>query len=325
MIRLRKRIALAALLLSALLSDATFAATVPVNFQGPEQVLNVQIDASGELTAEGQGSVFDAKAKAVTYFTTVPPITQPVSLTGGPLSLISELASVAPVESTLNIVNGDLVGIENLHIQGLQDATLPVVFDTLFINTNSTVALLKSISIDISFEAADLSFTQLGPAIMHPFGDGTGLFELSGTLAFTYRNVTALVAGLLPISLGDLAASSPLSLIGGYAVSGPANNTKVVLDAPGTLGFALDIRDPGGTGPYLFGFEASAPLALTLSASVRALLEGSIDGKFHLEQSGLIVPEPSSIGLLGLGLLALAACSMCRRNPRPNRRSTFNH
>jgi hypothetical protein len=216
------------------------------------------------------------------------------------------------VATTLNIVNGDLVGIENLHVQGMQDVTLPVAFDTLFINTNSTVALLKSISIDLSLELADLSFTQLGPAVMHPLGNGTGEFELTGYITLTYRNMTALVSGLLPIPLGETTVDSPLVYRGTYEVSGPANNTKVVLDAPGKIPFFLDIQDWDGS-PYPFSFEAAAPLALSLSASVKAELRGAIEGGFHLEQSGLIVPEPSSIGLLGLGLLALAACSMRRR------------
>lgn len=288
------------------------AITVPVDFQGPEQTFSGTVNLSGELSAGGTGTAFNAKTKAFEPFNTVPPTTHPLSLTGAPVSVSSEFVSVPPASSTLSFAGGDLTSIDNLLVRGLHDSPAFFALDTVVLQTNSNITLLKNITVDFSSDVADLTFGQIGPSIIVPNGGGTGTFVLSGNGDLTYQNALVVIAGLIPFGLTAVGPPLPLSISGVYTVSGPPGNTKVTLDGAGTASFTFGVFESGNQ-PAAFSFEATSPLALTISASVLALATITLDFSFHLEQSGLVVPEPGSITLLALGFAALLGSAVVRR------------
>lgn len=304
--------ALVCVLWFASLMGTARAITVPVDFQGPEQTFSGTVNLTGDLSAGGTGTAFNAKTKAFEPFTLLPPTTHPLSLIGAPVSVSSEFVSVPPASSTLTFAGGDLTSIDNLLVRGLHDNPAFFALDTVTLQTDSAITLLKNITVDFSSDVVDLTFQQIGPSLVVPGGGGAGTFVLAGNGDLTYQNALVVIGGLLPFNLTAIGEPLPLSVSGVYAVSGPPGNTKVTLDGAGTASFTFGIFEPGNQ-PAAFSFEATSPLALTISASVLALATITLDFNFHLEQSGLIVPEPGSITLLALGFVALLGCVVVRR------------
>jgi hypothetical protein len=302
--------ALVCVLWFASLMGTARAITVPVDFQGPEQSFSGTVNLTGDLSAGGTGTAFNAKTKAFEPFNTVPPNTHPLSLAGAPITFSSELVSVPPVSSTLSFSGGDLIGVDNLFVRALHDQPLTVALDTISIQTNSTLTLLKNITVDFSADATNLTFQQIGASLVGPNGNGTGTFVLAGNANISYLNPLVVFAGLIPIDLIPTGEPLALSINGLYTITGPANNAKVSLDATGTASFPFTLA---GGEPLAFSFEASSPLALTISATTQLLSTVTLDFSFHLEQSGLIVPEPTSVTLLALGFVALLSCVVVRR------------
>ena len=149
--------ALVCVLWFASLEGTAQAITVPVDFQGPEQTFSGTVNLSGELSAGGTGTAFNAKTKAFEPFNTVPPTTHPLSLTGAPVSVSSEFVSVQPANSTLSFAGGDLTSIDNLLVRGLHDSPAFFALDTVVLQTDSNITLLKNITVDFSSDVADLT------------------------------------------------------------------------------------------------------------------------------------------------------------------------
>jgi hypothetical protein len=299
--------------------DSARAVTVPVNFQGPAQTFGASVDLSSELFATGGGSVFNPVTKNVENFSLLPPFDHTAGTEGGPQALVGSISSRPPFDTTIDIVGGQVTKITNLNVDLFDGPALSINSEPMAVMSNSSVSLLKNIAVQVAGEITSLGFQQTGVATLVPTGVNVGTFAIPGFAKAQYENAQLLIAGAIPVEIGDLSFASPRVFTGSYKVSGPPGNTKVEFDAVGRYEFNL------GGGPTVFDFAVDSPIAVTISASVSYSLIIGYEIAFHAEQSGLVVPEPGSIALLAIGLVACSAVlwrsrSSDRANPRARRR-----
>jgi len=271
------------------------AVTVPINFTGTEQNFDATIDLTGNLFAAGSGAVVNTKNK-VEPFKFTAPFNHPLTLFGGPIAISSD-PKTDPLGTTFDISPaGQLVSTTDLDVDFLNGQTADFALDTLFLTTNSTVSLLKSISIDVSGTLTGLSFDQTGASVVVG-GPTSGTFAVDGNLNANIDNLLAVVFGLLQVPVGTQSISLPGALTGSWATSGPANNTKITLDGVIDLNVPISLLTNLTT-------SLTDVLSLTISSTVDLAGSLTVSVAYHLEQSGinLVIPEPSSIVLLGLGI-----------------------
>jgi hypothetical protein len=286
------------------------AVTFPINFSGTEQNFDATIDLTGNLFAGGSGAVVNTKAK-VEPFKFTNPLNHPLALFGGPIAISSD-PKTDPLGTTFDVVGGgQLVSTSDLDIDFLNGQTADFALDTLFLTTNSTVSLLKSISIDVSGTLTGLSFDQTGASVVVG-GPNSGTFAVDGNLNANIDNLLAVVFGLLQVPVGTQSISLPGVLTGNWATSGPVNNTKITLD-----GF-IDLNVPIS---LLTNLTTSITDVLSLTISSTIDLAGSltVSVAYHLEDHLVVCPEPGSIALLGLGLAAVVGVAVQRRRGRRSR------
>ncbi|MBX9792535.1 MAG: PEP-CTERM sorting domain-containing protein [Pirellulales bacterium] len=279
-------------------ANAARAITVPVNFGGPAQSFSATVDLSAELFATGGGRVLNPLTKNLEDYSFLPPFDHAAATQGGPKSLTGAIVSEAPLNTTIDIVGGHVTKITNLNVNLYNGPALPVATEPMNVATDSTFPLLTNISVQVSVQIAGLGFQQTGVASLVPTGENVGTFAIPGFAKAQYKNARLLVAGAIPIELGDPSFATPRVFTGSYKVSGPPGNTKIEFDADGRYDFNL------GGGPAEVDFGIETPFALTIMSSLDYSLVIGYDIAFHAKQSGLIVPEPGSVALLAIGLVA---------------------
>lgn len=270
------------------------AVTVPINFTGTEQNFDATIDLTGNLFADGKGSVVNTKNK-IEPFKFTAPFNHPLSLFGGAV-VISADPKTDPLGTTFDMTPGQLVNMSALDVDFLNGQTADFALDTLFITTNSTVSLLKSISIDVSGTLTGLRFDQTGASTVLG-GPNSGTFSVAGNLSANIDNLLAVIFGLLQVPVGTQSISLPGALTGAWTATGPTNNTKVTLDGVIDLNVPISLLTNLTT-------SITQVLSLTISSTIDLAASLTVSVAYHLEQSGIVIPEPSSIVLLGIGLCA---------------------
>ena len=294
----RLSVALAVATLGLVSASRALAVTVPINFTGTEQNFDATIDLTGNLFANGSGSVVNTKNK-IEPFKFTAPLNHALGLAGGlPITLSSDPIT-DPAGTTFDLPAADQISkISALNLDLLNGTTADFALDTIIITTNSTVSLLKEISIDLSGTLSDLRFTQTGAAILTG-GAGSGTFSVDGELSATVDNLLAVIFGLLQVPVGTQSISTPFTLSGSWTSTGPSNNVKVTLDSTMDLAVPLSLLTNLTT-------SITQVLSLTISSTIDLAASLTINTALHLEQSGIVIPEPGSMVLLGLGLLAFA-------------------
>ena len=307
-----KRLCLIALV-ATVSSRVAMAVTVPLSLSGPEQVFDATFDLTGSLFATGAGKVFNPLSKAVENFATTPPFSHVTNSKAGPVPFTGGGTSDASRNPTMEIVDNHVTKFSNLYVDLFDGGSVPLEIGTINVTTNSNVALLKNLTVDASADITDIAFEQTGTGSFVPTGPGTGTFAIPGRAIATYENFQGVLAGLITIPFvfsGDGVGKTSILLTGTYKVSGTPGNTRVEFDGDGYYEFVLFST----TGqPEEFEFSADTPLALTISALVNLGLTTGYDVRFHMEQSGIIVPEPGSVTLLFVGLTVLSSCAAFRR------------
>ncbi len=299
--------AFAVVALGLVAANSALAVTVPINFTGTEQNFDATIDLTGNLFADGSGFVVNTQNKVAPFKMTAP-LDHPLSLFGGPVTVTSDPITDPPGTTFDMPTNDDIADINDLNLDLLNGQTADFALDTVFITTNSTVSLLKSISIDVSGTLTDLRFTQTGPAVLLG-GGGSGTFAVAGDLSATVDNLLAVIFGLLQVPVGTQSISTPFVLSGTWTASGPPNNTKIELDSNLNLEVPLSLLTNLTT-------SITQVLSLTISSTVDLAASLTVATSLHLEQSGIVIPEPGSMVLLGMGMLAFIPVAVRRYRKR---------
>jgi hypothetical protein len=298
---------------TALLAAANPArgAIVDIDFQGPLQTMSGTVDLSGKATAQGGGVAYNAVAGKNQEFQLTPPFDHTFGLDGGPAAIATNPYSVAPSTTTFDVVGGQITAINNLALEFI-NTPLPFFTEPFTLTTDSSVSLLKAFTVSFTNSIGEFQFQQDGAATLVPTGVGSGTFVVPGSVFVALTGLYATIADVIVVPLGAGSGTLPLVLEGTYQITGPANNATISLDGHGLYGANL-LPDTGQ-----FNYAASSPLALTVSADVYIPNAISLDFAFHLEQHGLVVPEPQSVVLLAIGIVALL-CGW-RRSSKLSRR-----
>ena len=283
-----------------------------------DSTFDASIDLTGTFGVVGTGAVYDSKKKAVTPFivTGVGTAGDPAA-PGAPTTPIS-LYAATPIHSTPVDLNAGadytltdlnlhtLADVQNLDVDLLNGQIGSFAINTLDIYTNSTVALIKDITIDLGGDLSGLTFAQTGAATLSPTGFGTGTFSIDGDLSATLSNLLVVaIGGLIPIPVDDQILNVPgFALTGNYTVTSIPGGRHIALDG------SVDLEVPLGLVSAL-ETSISDVVQLTISTTIDLAASVTVSVAYHLETN--VVPEPGSFILLGIGLAALVPVLRLRR------------
>ncbi|MGD9644964.1 MAG: PEP-CTERM sorting domain-containing protein [Pirellulales bacterium] len=285
-------------------APASRAAVVPVTFSGGSQAFVGVSTVFGTLEATGGGQAFNAKSGKVEPFVLTPPTIHPLNLQGGFALVNSQPNSQGP--ANFDITPTQINDINKLNVDLLNGSSVPFAFNTVTVTTNSSVLLLQNVPVDFTGDLDILTFAQTGAATLTPLGPNVGTFSVPGDFFSQVSNFNAKLFGVVDFPLSSVSDLVSGPLAGTYTISGPPNAAKITLD--GTVGLAIPVSET-----FDLGFDLASPLAMTVSGSAAAVATIYVNVGFHLEADQLVVPEPGSIALMGLGLALCAAVVWRRR------------
>ena len=278
---------------------------LPVSFSGPAQSTNGSLTLSGAINAKGGGTVFNSKSSKLEPFVFTPPLNHPVEFEGGPVPITTQPRSLGPGDfhykapTQLTFTNGELTGATNFAVDVLNGTTLSLLSNELTLTTNSSVSILKSLAIQLSTDMDLLQFFQGpgGTAEFTPTGFGTGTFKIDGSGDSGTKNGVVVVAGVVQVPAAFISGVTSRTLSGTYKIAGPLGNAKVEFDGVFSDSFGLFIAESTAV-----TLAIDDPLSLTISAAITLPLSLQLTLPFHFEATGLVIPEPGSVVLLGIGL-----------------------
>lgn len=293
--------------IGALLASSQAHAVIrPTNFTGTDQRFEATIDLTGNVFADGNGSVVNTKAK-IEPFIFKAPLNHSLNLFGGAIGLRSN-PQTDPLGMTVDMSSKvQLLDMTNFDLDLFYGQSADFSIDTIFITTNSTVSLLKNISIDVSGTLGGLRFDQTGSATILGAAQ-SGTFSVQGNLTANIDNLVAVVFGLLQVPVDSQSVVLPGALTGTWAITGPASVPKFSLDGAINLDVPLSLLTNLTT-------AITDVLSLTISSTIDLSASLTLDAYYHLEDV-YWEPEPGSFVLLGIGLAAVVGVAVHRRRGR---------
>jgi hypothetical protein len=305
-----------------------------VAFSGPQQTLGMTITSTGSYDVIGPGTSPFAIISGANY-TLIPGeqtgalglVPSTVNVNTNPLAVGINTASpngpykdgstppvVIPNATDFEAKNGHLEGAFNVGLDLLNGANPSFAITPINLSADKLLIPpppllphdfgIQTFSITLTgISFANLFFTQTGTATFTDGANGTGTYDIPGALGGKI-NITIGIQGNPLAESFNL--NSALDLTGTYHLdNGPPKNLGMSLDGGQNLSLPLTLDEALAT--------AIGPIGLTGTILVASSINFAVN--YHLQ--GVMVPEPGSVILLGVGLLAVVP--LVHRSLRKNK------
>jgi hypothetical protein len=262
-----------------------------INFDGNAQTFSATGNASGTLVSKGSGVLLGF----FPFVLNPNPQTDTISLKS-PVNINSNPKTDPTYATSIDATgSGDLVDIFDLDVDLLNGSKGTIEANTIVIEISNII--LNAITIDFKADITGMRFDQTGSALVTG-GGGSGAFAVDGDLTADLSNVQATIFGSIPLPVGDQSITTSVPLAGTWTSTPLGGGSyKLELNGGGALAVPLTLMTALVTSLTDLG-GVSASFTADLNASV------NIAFSYHLEDV-FVIPEPSSVALLGIGLVAL--------------------
>jgi hypothetical protein len=313
----------------ACLPDAVRAVNVPINFTGTDQQASGSMTIFGNVSLTGAGAAFNPLSGKVEPFVFTPPVNHPfdaidpVKINTNPYSVDfpwhrNLLSPITPPFTQVSIDGGQLTDIQDFDFDVYLKPFMPLpappldfYIEPFSFTTNSKVSLLKNVSVDFSGEFRQLGFEQTGAAILTPTGPGKGTFSVPGEGVVLMYNGSLTLAGAFQLPVALQPPQTAVELTGNYWILNPGKYTDLLLYG------SIDLTFPLFASPQLAtAISIDTPAALTISATLDLPVSVRLKLQYFFSTEFELVPEPGSITLFGLGLLAVVPVAVGRWHRR---------
>jgi hypothetical protein len=260
-----------------------------VDFTGPAQDFSAVVTATGTVVGSGTGLLFG------TPFALDPnPQTLPVGLSPDSITVTSDPKSDPPPASFSTDAACDLTDIQDLDLDILNGNTAVVALDPILITIKIAGIIPGTIDINFTGTVKSIRFDQTGAPTINP---GLDEYLVPGDITAVFGGNAAILAGAVSLPIPDTTITTPIVLPGTYTmtpVSGVTHNME--LDGDFDLDLPLSLVTVLAT-------SLGAALGFTGTIDLQASVQFAMS--YHLEDLVVCVPEPGSVALFGIGLVAL--------------------